>query len=365
MFCKWCGKKNKLGSTRCEYCNNALSILTDSGVPENFPNEISKPNVIYSETSKDVSIANNTINTPTIALNIDEIQLKYKKQQVVISVLILVIIILVGMLISFSLKSTISTDDVDYDITEKNDTTINSNDTNDEILENYSTAPDKNEVNEPAVYNLKFSVQDINGTEIKGAAIQILNENNEIVKEWKSDEEIESLTIAPGMYTLHEQEHDFYLAISDTGFRVDDDGNIDFDDDTITMDINNGITTITIINKPKENDFILKKWNIDFIVQDSNETEIKNVTIQILDKNGDEVAAWKSGDENNSLTIPMGTYTIRMEEPPEGYIKIPDYQLTDEEGKIKIDKVPDDNTLIISGDTDTGVTITIIMDMVT
>ena len=166
--------------------------------------------------------------------------------------------------------------------------------------------------------DLDITVKDKDTDEpIPGAKVEILDKDGNKVSEGTTDENgkliIEDLPI--GDYTIKVTE------VPD-GYNKPDDTTVTVEEDK---------TTDVVITVEKQ------KGDLDITVKDKDTDElIPNAKVEILDKDGNKVGEGIT-DENGKLIIedlPIGDYTIKVTEVPDGYNKPDDTIVTVEDEKI-------------------------------
>ncbi len=194
--------------------------------------------------------------------------------------------------------------------------------------------------------DVTISKQDINGDEIGGAKLQILDKDSKVVKEWTSKEgQNETFSLQPGTYTLHEEaapEGGKYVKASDIEFTIDADGNVTRTDGVSVSD-----KTVVMTDDYNEHDVVISK-------EDINGKEIAGAKLQILDKDSKVVKEWTSKEgESETFSLQPGTYTLHEEAAPESgkYVEASDIEFTvDENGNVtRTDGTSvEDNTVVMT-----------------
>jgi len=172
---------------------------------------------------------------------------------------------------------------------------------------------------------VKISKQDIGGNEIKGATLQVINKNGEIVDEWVSTDiphTIEGLKVNES-YTLHEE-----ICVNEFVKATD----VEF-----TVTNTNEIQSVTMIDKV-----------LEVSKQDIGGNEIEGATLQVIDKNNKVVDEWISTNTPHRVSglIEGEKYTLHEEICVDGFVKATDVEFevtTDKETQkvIMIDKIVD------------------------
>ena len=194
-----------------------------------------------------------------------------------------------------------------------------------------------------------FSKQDVDGTEIAGAKIQILDEKGKPVDSWTSVEgeshELEGL-VTGKKYTMHEvSAPDGFTVTTDIIFTIDTDGTVKVIDQSTDGE--------TIVEDGK---IIMtdKKTKVTFSKQDVGGTEIGGAEIQILDEEGTPVDSWTSveGESHELEGLVTGKkYTMHEVNAPETFVVATDIVFTiDTDGTVKvIDQTTDGDTIVEDG----------------
>ena len=139
------------------------------------------------------------------------------------------------------------------------------------------------------------------GKELPGASLQVLDSNGTVVEEWISIEEphmIRGLLVG-SKYTLVETKPaDGYTTAESIEFTVED---------TVEIQKHQMLDDITKVEISKTD------------ITDSK--EVPGAKLTILDKDGKEVESWVSEEKPHLIEkLPIGTYTLKEEQAPEGYL---------------------------------------------
>ena len=189
--------------------------------------------------------------------------------------------------------------------------------------------------------DIKVSKQDIDnaGPELPGATLTVKDsEGNEVAK-WVSGKdtngEPKELPLKPGTYTLEEVgAPDGFIRVETViTFTVNPDGSVTMEDATATpagaIDCSEDGT---IIIKDKATEIYVSKVDIT-----NGDEELPGATLQIIDKDGNVVKDWVSGDKPEVIRgLKIGDeYTLRETIAPDGYTITSDTKFTiDEKGKL-------------------------------
>ena len=198
--------------------------------------------------------------------------------------------------------------------------------------------------------HISFSKQDVDGKEIAGAKIQILDESGTPVDSWTSEKdkshEVKGLE-AGKKYTMHEvSAPDGFTVTTDITFKVDEDHKVKVigqstDGDTIVKD---GKVIMTD-----------EKTTVQISKVDSKTGKgLAGAKLQVLDDNGAVCDEWTSAKDAHKIRgLYTGVkYTLHEVEAPKGYDKAKDITFTiDTAGKVSSDAL--DNGKIVMKDTPT------------
>ena len=199
-------------------------------------------------------------------------------------------------------------------------------------------------------YQTEVSVSKVDiadGSEIAGAHIQILDENEDVFTEWDSTTEpyvVKGLTVGE-TYTLRETvAPDGYLLTSDTTFSIDEDGEV-------TATANTTEDGVLLVEDTKTS-VSISKTDI------TGSEELAGAHIQILDENEDVFEEWDSTTSAHTVEgLKTGvTYTLRETVAPDGYTIASDTTFSiGTDGTVTADTIENDTILI--KDTKTSVRI--------
>ena len=163
---------------------------------------------------------------------------------------------------------------------------------------------------------VKISKRDIYGNELKGAKMQIIDSEGNIVDEWTSDGTNHVVTELPaGEYTLKEiAAPDGYVIANDIRFTVDVYGNVTVENVEATVTSENGNPLIVMVDDTTK--VQISKQDI------TTGEELPGATLQIIDEDGNVVEEWVYTDEAHFIEgklIAGKEYTLRETIAPDGY----------------------------------------------
>ena len=172
------------------------------------------------------------------------------------------------------------------------------------------------------------------GKTVAGATLQILKSDGTLVAEFVSTDEAYETTYLPiGEYILRETKAPTgYAKAEDMKFTVEDTA------DAQTFELKNDYIKVSILKQDAETQKVLP-----------------GAKLQLLDKNGNEVASWTSGKEAKVFNrLAAGTYTLKEVEAPTGYKKAKAMKLTVEETAEVQEFIMLDDRIVIPETPDTG-----------
>ena len=163
---------------------------------------------------------------------------------------------------------------------------------------------------------VKISKRDIYGNELKGAKMQIIDSEDNVVDEWVSDGTNHVVTELPaGEYTLKEiAAPDGYVIANDIRFTVDVYGNVTVENVEATVTSENGNPLIIMVDDTTK--VQISKQDI------TTGEELPGATLQIIDENGNVVEEWVSTNEAHFIEGKLTAgkeYTLKEIIAPEGY----------------------------------------------
>ena len=169
--------------------------------------------------------------------------------------------------------------------------------------------------------------------EIPGAHLTLFNKDGKVIEKWVSGDKPHYITmLKPGEYMLREElAPDGYLRAEDVKFTVKETGDIQ------KVYMKDAYTKVQIT----KTDMVTKE-------------EIPGAKLTIFDKSGETVETWTSGKEPHMIErLKPGTYTLREELAPDGYIRAEDVKFTVKEtGEIQKVAMVDDYTKVQISKTD-------------
>ena len=139
------------------------------------------------------------------------------------------------------------------------------------------------------------------GKELQGASLQVLDSTGTVVEEWISTEEphmIRGLLVGETYTLVETKPADGYTTAESIEFKVED---------TAEVQKHQMLDDVTKVEISKTD------------VTDSK--EIPGAKLTILDKDGKVVESWVSDKDPHMVEkLPVGTYTLREEQAPDGYL---------------------------------------------
>ena len=163
---------------------------------------------------------------------------------------------------------------------------------------------------------VEISKRDVYGNELKGAKMQIIDSEGNIVDEWTSDGTDHIVTKIPvGNYTLKEiAAPDGYVIATDIKFSIDVYGNVTVENVEATVTSENGNPLIVMVDDTTK--VQISKQDI------TTGEELPGATLQIIDEDGNVVEEWVSTNEPHMIEgklIAGKEYTLRETIAPDGY----------------------------------------------
>lgn len=163
---------------------------------------------------------------------------------------------------------------------------------------------------------VKISKRDIYGNELKGAKMQIIDSEDNVVDEWVSDGTNHIVSrLGAGEYVLKEiAAPDGYVIATDIKFSVDIYSNVTVENVEATVTSENGNPLIVMVDDTTK--VQISKQDI------TTGEELPGATLQIIDEDGNVVEEWVSTDEAHFIEgklIAGKEYTLRETIAPDGY----------------------------------------------
>ena len=163
---------------------------------------------------------------------------------------------------------------------------------------------------------VEISKQDIYGSELAGAEMQLVDENGEVIDEWVSDGTNHVVTEFPvGKYTLKETAApDGYIIATDISFEVFADGSAIVENVDATAATEDGHPLIVMVDDTTKVE--ISKLDI------TNDEELVGATLQIIDEDGVVVEEWVSYEHPHFIEAQLiagKTYTLTETAAPDGY----------------------------------------------
>jgi hypothetical protein len=163
---------------------------------------------------------------------------------------------------------------------------------------------------------VEISKTDVYGNELKGAKMQLINADGEIVDEWISDGTNHVVAeLSAGNYTIKEvASPDGYVIATDIKFSVDVYGVVTVENVDSTAVSDDGNPLIVMVDDTTK--VQISKQDI------TTSQELPGATLQIIDENGNVVEEWVSTDEAHLIEgklIAGKEYTLRETIAPDGY----------------------------------------------
>ena len=178
-------------------------------------------------------------------------------------------------------------------------------------------------VNKPVT--VEISKVNVYGEELKGAEMQLIDENEEVIEKWTSDGTNHIVSELPvGKYVLKEiAAPDGYVIATDIKFTVDVYGNVIVENIETTATSENGNPLIVMVDDTTK--VQISKQDI------TNGEELPGATIQIIDKDGNIVDEWVSTTKPHFIEAELiagEKYTLHETAAPDGYVIANDIEFT-------------------------------------
>ncbi len=172
-------------------------------------------------------------------------------------------------------------------------------------------------------YTAQINKQTEDKAALKGALLQIYDENEKLVEYWTSDGSAHTFTAVSGTYKLHEDKAPAgYDTADDITFTVTADGKVTIADKEVSA--------VTMTDKLTNRDVEISKKSV-------GGEELEGAKLTVTDKDGKVVDTWTSEKESHTITVPMGEYTLHEDAAPAGYDITNDITfVVDENGKVTV-----------------------------
>lgn len=163
---------------------------------------------------------------------------------------------------------------------------------------------------------VEISKQDIYGSELADAEMQLVNENGEVIDEWVSDGTNHVISeLKAGKYTLKETAApDGYVIATDISFEVFEDGSVKVENVEATATTEDGHPLIVMVDNTTKVE--ISKRDI------TTDNELAGATLQIIDDKCNVVEEWVSTDKPHYIEAQLiagKTYTLTETAAPDGY----------------------------------------------
>lgn len=192
---------------------------------------------------------------------------------------------------------------------------------------------------------VEISKRDVYGNELKGAKMQLINVNGEIVDEWTSEGTNHVVSELPvGDYTLKESAApEGYVIATEIGFTVDIYGNVTVENVESSATSENGNPLIVMVDDTTK---------VEISKQDiTNGKELPGATLQIIDENGNIVEEWISANDPHLIEAELVAgrkYTLHETAAPDGYVIANGVEFTvSENGTVDTVIMKDDTTKVM------------------
>lgn len=150
------------------------------------------------------------------------------------------------------------------------------------------------------------------GEELPGATLRVIDEAGNVIDEWVSEKEphvIKELAVGKTYTLVETKPADGYVTAESIDFTIENTAEIQ------KVEMLDDVTKVEI----SKTDITGKK-------------ELPGATLTILDSDGNVVETWVSANEPHYIEkLPIGTYTLREEQAPDGYLVAEDitFEVTD------------------------------------
>uniref|UniRef100_UPI00366E4053 SpaA isopeptide-forming pilin-related protein n=1 Tax=Ruminococcus bicirculans (ex Wegman et al. 2014) TaxID=1160721 RepID=UPI00366E4053 len=192
---------------------------------------------------------------------------------------------------------------------------------------------------------VEVSKRDVYGNELKGAKMQLVDSEGNVVDEWISEGTNHVVSELPaGAYTLKETAApEGYVIATDIKFSVDIYGNVTVENIESTATSENGNPLIVMVDNTTK--VMISKQDI------TNGKELPGAMLQIIDKYGNVVDEWISADMPYFIEADLiagETYILHEVAAPDGYVIANDVEFTvSENGTVDIVIMQDDTTKVM------------------
>ena len=163
---------------------------------------------------------------------------------------------------------------------------------------------------------VEISKQDIYGSELAGAEMQLIDSEGNVVDEWVSDGTNHVISeLKVGKYTLKETAApDGYIIATDISFEVFADGSVIVENVDATATTEDGHPLIVMVDDTTKVE--ISKRDI------TNDMELPGATLQIIDENGTVIEEWVSTNEPHIIEAKLvagKTYNLTETAALDGY----------------------------------------------
>ena len=181
---------------------------------------------------------------------------------------------------------------------------------------------------------VEISKRDAEGNELKGADMELVDKEGNVVDKWTSDGTNHLVSkLAAGEYTLKETAApEGYTIATDIKFTVDDTNKVSIGGVEITAVSDDDIPLIVMYDSATK---------LAVSKKDMYGKELKGAQMQIINEKGEVVTAWTSDGTDHVITnLPVGTYTLHEYAAPKGYKIATDIRFTiDVNNKVTVNGV--------------------------
>ena len=170
--------------------------------------------------------------------------------------------------------------------------------------------------------HLEVSKQDIYGSELAGAEMEIYNDNNELVDSWISDGTNHVVKgLKAGTYRLHEKAApNGYVIATDIEFTLDEKNVVKVNGIEVSASDETGNPTIVMVDDTTK----VKVRKLD-----ENGNPIDGAKLEIYDESGKLIDSWSTEEYVFEAKLKAGmTYKLHEKEAPDGYVLSADVEFT-------------------------------------